>query len=138
MKAYLFRRALAVALLSPVVLMMFQAFTPVASAQSPIKEEIWDGKVWAPKPFFSKTFEAPPDAARVEVEAKWGWSGSPGQKQHNEEHEVRLPNGQVIQCHDYGNEELDKDNDGLVDEDEWIYCGSTAFEWGDPLKIEVV
>lgn len=138
MKTYLFNRVLIVALLGVTLLVKFHIFTPEVLAEDPVKEEMWVGEVWARHTSSSKTFEPPSGAAQVEIETQWGWSGSPRQYQTNEEHDVRFSNGEVIHCQDYGNEEFDKNHNNKPDEGEWVHCGSTTFEWSDPLKIDVV
>ncbi len=126
MKTHLFKQFTIIFLLS---VSGFLAFTTPTRADSPvIAEEIWEGHVWKPAPFDSKTFSAPAGATSVEVLGEWGWSGHPGQNQQNEKHQFQFPNGQVIECNDYGDEELDG---------QWIRCGSVAFAQEDDLKIKV-
>lgn len=118
-----------VGIVCTVVAVLWYAFPTVARADDPfLGEETWEDHVSSYHPSSSETFEAPADAVKVEVLADWRWSGKPHQDQHNETHQVILPHGDVIQCDDYGNEEL---------EGQYIRCGSTSFDWSDDIDIEV-
>jgi hypothetical protein len=130
MKNNLLKQSLVITLLSTVLLALFQILAAPALADGPvINEEAWEGHIWIKdrKDPPTKTFNAPAQATAVEILADWGWTGEENLVQTNEKHAVRLPNGQVIRCDDYG------DNVGG-----WFRCGSTKFEWDDDLDIAVV
>ncbi|MCB0177276.1 MAG: hypothetical protein KDI62_03525 [Anaerolineae bacterium] len=98
-----------------------------SSALASGPEDAWDGHIWNPSPHESHTFSAPANAVAVEVVGYWGWSGSPSQHQHNETHAFSA-NGHIIECIDFGDEELDG---------QWLRCGSVKFAQTDDLTVDV-
>ncbi len=95
-----------------------------------LAEESWQGHAWCRCPASARTFVAPAEARRVEVQAYWLWSGSANQHQTNETHVVRIQDVPVpLVCEDYGNEERNGQE---------ILCGSISFDRSSDLPIQIV
>ena len=105
------------------------SFAKPAKADGPTTEEsIWEEHIGRGDPYHINKFSAPADASGVKVSLEWAWGGHPNQEQLNEMHAARLPTGQVIDCPDFGDEEL---------EGQWLSCGSTSFPWAEPEELTV-